>query len=117
VAALVISTAIVAWGVAAPLGDAAVGPIRSARLMARHLPWSIALYLAAFLPLLVPHYALGALALLGPAPLLWPVLVVDSLLVGVMAPVMIAASYHAAQRAAASAQVSLGSVPDPRFAD
>lgn len=101
VVGLLISALVAAWGVAASLGNSAVGPSGSARLMVRHLPWTIALGLAATLPLMIIHYAAAAFALLGPKALLWPILIGDSLLVGFLSPLIIAASYFAAMRAAA----------------
>lgn len=103
----VVGCLIAAWGVAAALGNRAVGPRVSIAIMARHLPWTFAFSLVVMVPLMVPHYALGALALLGPKPLLWPVLVMDSLLVGWLTAVLAAGSYYVAMRAAAKAGVAL----------
>ena len=96
-----------AWTVAAPLGDAAVGLLASLRLMAHRLPWTLALQVTALLPLLIPHYALGMFAIMGRKSLMWPTLVLDALLVGILTPVMIASTYYAAMRAAGLAGVSL----------
>ena len=115
--AQIISTLLLVWGVAAPLGNAAIGPRRSIAIMGRHLPWTIVFTLVAVLPLMVPHYALGAAALVGPKPLLWPVLVLDSLLVGWMAPVIVASGYVAAVRAADLAGVDLGAGESTQRAD
>jgi hypothetical protein len=104
---IAITVLVAAWAVAAPLGNDRIGLVASAKIMARHLPWSFAFYIAAFLPLLVPHYALGALALVGPSQLLWPALILDSFLVGFIAPVVTATSYYIALRAAALGQVPL----------
>lgn len=101
-----ISGLLIAWAVSAPLGGD-VGPVASVRIMARQLPWTIAFLVAATLPLMIPHYVLGALALLGPRALLWPVLVVDSALVGWLTAVMTASGYYAATRAAGRAGVDL----------
>jgi len=68
--------------------------------MARRLPWTLAFQLAIILPLLVPHYVLGTFAVVGPKALMWPTLVLDALLVGLLAPVIIAGSYFPALRAA-----------------
>jgi hypothetical protein len=75
--------------------------------MARRLPWTLAFQLAAFLPLLVPHYVLGTFAIMGPKGLMWPTLALDALLVGYLTPVIIASTYYAATRAADLAGVSL----------
>ena len=98
---------IAAWGVAAAHGNAAIGPRASIAIMARQLPWTFVFSLVAMLPLMVPHYAFAALASLGPKALLWPVLAVDSLLVGWLSAVLGTAGYVAAERAAGRAGVSL----------
>lgn len=108
----VISGLLIAWGVSAPLGGD-VGPIASIRIMARQLPWTVAFSIAATLPLMIPHYVLGAMALVGPRPLLWPVLIVDSALVGWLTAIITASGYYAATRAAGKAGVDLtGVAPD-----
>ncbi|GGA41852.1 hypothetical protein [Sphingomonas psychrolutea] len=103
----VIGILIAAWGVAAALGNAAIGPRASVAIMARQIPWTFVFSLVAMLPLMVPHYAFAALAILGPKALLWTVLLIDSLLVGWLSAVLVAASYVAAERAAGRAGVSL----------
>ena len=103
----VIGCLVAAWAVAAPLGNAAVGPRASAAIMVRQLPWTFAFMLIAMLPLMIPHYVLGALAILGPKPWLWPILLADSLLVGWLAAVLVASNYYAATRAADKAGVKL----------
>lgn len=107
VGGMVIGILLSAWGIAAALGNAAIGPRASAAMMARQIPWAFAFSLAAMLPLMVPHYVFGALAILGPKAALWPVLIVDSLLVGWLTAVLIAASYYIALRGAEKAGVSL----------
>jgi hypothetical protein len=96
-----------AWMIAAALGNADIGPAASIRIMARQLPWSFLFLLCAILPLMIPHYALGAAALLGGKAWLWPLLMLDSLLVGWLCAVMAASSYVAAQRAATSHNIAL----------
>jgi len=103
----VIGALIAAWAAAAPLGNAAIGPRASAAIMVRQLPWTWLFLFAAMLPLMIPHYALGALAILGPKPILWPVLVVDALLVSWLGTVIAASCFHAALRAATRAGVAL----------
>ncbi|WP_339536278.1 hypothetical protein, partial [Pseudomonas hunanensis] len=96
------------WFVAAALGNPAIGPQRSVAIMARQTLWSFVFMLVAILPLMIPHYVLGALAILGPKPLLWPVLVLDSLLVGWLSAVIVASGFTVAMRAAAKQGVDLG---------
>jgi hypothetical protein len=92
---------IAAWGVAAPLGNAKIGPVGSAQIMAKHVPYTVAFFILAMLPLMIPHYILGAAAIFAPVWAKWPILIMDSLLVGYLATVMIASGYFAAVRAAA----------------
>ena len=96
-----------AWAVAAALGNPAVGPMRSIGIMVRQSPWTLAFLLAAILPPMILHYALGPAALLAPKPWLWPALVLDSLLVGWLCAVMAASNYVAARRAATRRDVAL----------
>lgn len=85
------------WAAAAPLGIA-IGPIGSARVMVRQLPWAIAFSIIVILPLMVPHYALGVAAILVAPTLKWPALIADSLLVGYLSAVMIASTWVIATR-------------------
>lgn len=102
-----VGVVIAAWVAGAALGNPAMGPVASMRIMLPALPFTFALMLLAMLPLMVPHYGLAALALLGPEPLLWPALILDSLLVGWLSAVMAASGYVGAARAAARAGVNL----------
>lgn len=103
----VIGALLVAWAAAAALGNRAIGPLVSIRVMAPQLIWTVAFMLVAMLPLMIPHYALAAAAILGPKLLLWPVLIVDSLLVGWLAAVITASGWFAALRATDRAGVLL----------
>jgi hypothetical protein len=103
----IVDCLVAAWATAAPLGNAAIGFRASVAIMARQLPWTFVFLLAAMLPLMIPHSALGALAIVGPKPLMWPVLIADSLLVGWLAAVIIASFYFAAFRAAERVGVKL----------
>lgn len=95
---VVVGVLFAAWAVAAPTGDANMGPVSSARTMARHLPWGVAFSLVVTLPLMVPHYLFAVLAIMGPKPLLWPILLVDAMLVSWLAAVLVASSYAMARR-------------------
>lgn len=112
VGGLILQALLLAWVVAAALGDARIGPIVSVRIMARRLAWTIPFTLAATLPLMIPHYALGAAALLAPHAWLWPILGLDALLVGWLCAVMASANYVAAARAVALANRSFASCAD-----
>ncbi|MEG3082760.1 hypothetical protein U1707_03835 [Sphingomonas sp. PB2P12] len=107
VVSTIIGNLLLAWGVAASLGNPAIGPSESIAVMARHVPWTFAFTLVVILPLMIPHYGFAALGLVGPKILLWPVLVVDSLLVGWLTAVMAAGGYYAAMRATTRVGVDL----------
>ncbi|MBD3730474.1 MAG: hypothetical protein IE933_12290 [Sphingomonadales bacterium] len=109
VAGLFLNPLLARWAASAPLG-LPTGPIASARVMAIQVPWAIGFSLAVILPLMVPHYILGAAALFAPAVLKWPVLIVDSLLVGYLAAVMVAATWVIATRKTPLA--APGAMPD-----
>lgn len=97
----VLGAIIAAWGVAAPLGNIAIGPAESAKIMARHVPFTVIFVIIVMLPLMIPHYALGAAAIFAPMWAKWPILIIDSLLVGYLAAALVASVYFAASRAAA----------------
>lgn len=103
----VVTCLVAAWSVGAALGNPALGPRASVAIMLPQLPWTFAFLVVGMLPLMIPHYVFGGLALAGPRALLWPVLIADSLLVGWLAAVIIATVYVAAVRAAERAGVSL----------
>jgi len=107
VAGVIVSVLLAGWGIASALGNARIGPLKSAAIMGRQLLWTFALFVLGMLPLMVPHYAFAILAILGPKALLWPVLIVDSLLVGWLTALLIAMAYFAVKRATDSAGVPL----------
>lgn len=98
---------LVAWVAAAAVGNAAIGPRESARIMAPRFVWTFLFCVLGLMPLMVPHYLLGAAAIMGPRPLLWPVLILDSLLVGWLAALIVANGWVAALRATQLAGVVL----------
>lgn len=102
----IIGCLLMAWGVAAPLDNGHVGPTASASIMWRQLPWTFVFSLVAVLPLMIPHYLFASLAI-GAGGLLWPILIVDSLLVGCLTAVIAASGFFAATRAATKKGVSL----------
>lgn len=96
-----------AWMVAWPAGNAAIGPLRSIRIMAGHF-WRTILYvLAGMAPLMVVHYALGYGAMGRPEGLVWLMLAIDALVVGFLALTLTGSLATAAMRAAASKGVTL----------
>jgi predicted small integral membrane protein len=102
----IVGCLLMAWGVSAPLDQGHVGPVTSASIMWRYLPWTFVFSWVAVLPLMIPHYLFASLAI-GARVWLWPILVVDSLLVGCLTVVIGASGFVAATRAAAKKGVSL----------
>jgi hypothetical protein len=107
VVGVIISILFAGWGIASALGNARIGPVKSTAIMAPQLLWTFALFVLGMLPLMVPHYAFAILAIVGPKPLLWPILIVDSLLVGWLTALLVAMAYFAVRRATESAGVPL----------
>lgn len=91
-----------AWFVAWPLGNAAIGPLRSIRIMSGHFWRTIGLTIAGVLPLMVAHYALGFAAIFAPSVFDWPLLILDALVVGGLALTMAGSAAVAARHAAAA---------------
>ena len=90
-----------AWTVAWTLGNIAIGPIRSVRIMAGSFWRTVLLLLAGVLPLMIAHYALSFGAIFAPAILDWPLLIADALVVGLLALTMAGSNAVAARHAAA----------------
>ena len=97
---LIFMPLIVRFIVAAPLGNF-ISPLQSIRVMAPDALFAILFPLAAMLPLMVLHYALGigAIFVEGTA-LKWAMLTLDSVVTAWLALVMIAAQYVIATRPA-----------------
>ena len=94
---------------AALFGDRRVGPLGHYWLDFRWLPLLLILLVAAYLPAMAVHYGLHRLALGAPMLAVWPLMAVDSLVVGLLCSLVGAAlhlSYVAArgERDAGSAQ-------------
>jgi len=116
VAQTILGIYLTAWFVAWPLGNAAIGPVRSCRVMTGHFWRAIGYLLAGTVPLMALHYALG-LGAIGRAPaLVWVMLALDAITVAFLALTMTAAKYMPARDAAASKGVSLLPEPDPVLA-
>lgn len=100
-----------AWIVAWPLGNAAIGPIRSIRIMAGSFWRTVVLLLAGVLPLMILHYALSFGAIFAPAFVDLPLLLLDALVVGLLALTMAGSNAVAARHAAAVKGCDLRPVP------
>lgn len=96
-----------AWLVAWPLGNAALGPVRSVRTMAGSFWRTIGYLLAGVGPLMVLHYALGLGAIGRPRGLVWTMMAADALVVGFLALNMAGSNFVAARHAAARKGVVL----------
>lgn len=103
----VIGIYLLAWLVAWPLGNGRIGPIRSIALMAGSFWRSVTYLVAGTVPLMAVHYALAFASLGQPEWLVWPLMIVDALVVGFLALTTSGAGYLAAAHAAARAGVPL----------
>jgi hypothetical protein len=104
----IVSIYLFAWIIAWTLGNRAIGPIRSFRIMTGSFWRTLGYLVACVVPLMALHYALSYLAIgLTPGWLDWPVLVVDALVVGLLACTMAGSGYIAARSAAARNNVDL----------
>lgn len=105
---LIVGIYFTAWIVAWTLGNRAIGPVRSFSVMAGSFWRTVGYSIAGILPLMAVHYGLSYLAIaLTPAWLDWPVLVLDSFVVALLACCMAGSVYVAAASAAARKGVSL----------
>ena len=97
-----------AWMVAWPLGKAAIGPIRSIGVMHGSFWYALGLFVGAFLPLMVVHYALAATAILTGGPALdWALMALDSIVVGFLALNLAGATVYATRHAAGRKGIAL----------
>lgn len=101
VALIVIDIYVGPWKVGASLGNSRLTIPASFRLMNGNFWWSFGYFLVIFLPSLVVHYLLNGLAIGRPEAALWPILLVDAAVVGVLGLIGGAALYVTARRATA----------------
>lgn len=104
---IVLETYLAPWKAAAPLGNARIGFGRSIGLVRGHLLWSLAVFVLAFLPLMVVHYGLAVFAIGRPMPVVVAVLVADALVVGLLANVLVGINFVIAGRVTAAKGVRL----------
>ena len=95
------------WKVGAALGNPRLGVGASFRIMHGNFWWSLGYFLAMMLPLMIVHYALNALAVGRPDAILWPILILDALIVACLGLVLAATLYLTARRATERAEVRL----------
>jgi hypothetical protein len=110
---MLFETCLSAWKVAAPLGNARIGFLRSIGMVRGSFWWGTALLFLTVLPLLVAHYALSFAAIGAGAATMWTVLVVDSVLTGFLGVVMIALNYAVAERMSVRHREPLLGEPSP----
>jgi len=107
IGSLILGIYLTAWFVAWPLGNAAVGPVRSTGVMAGSFWRTLGITVATALPLMVLHYALG-LGAIGRAPaLVWGMMAADAVVVAFLAHLMTAGMFVAARTAASRRGVAL----------
>jgi hypothetical protein len=95
----VLETGLSAWKVGASLGNEKLTFGRSLKLVGPHLLWGVGFMLAAILPVMIAHYALGIGAIGAASGLVIPMLVLDSVLVGYLGVLIVASSFMVARRA------------------
>lgn len=113
IAQSVLGIYLTAWFVAWPLGNAALGPIRSCRVMAGNFWLTFGYLTLGTLPLMLVHYALGLGAIGRSNEVVWAMMTLDAVVVGFLALTMTAAKFFPAQDAAASKGVSLLPIDQP----
>lgn len=96
----VVGVYLTAWSVAWPLGNRAIGPIRSFAVMRGSFWRTLGYMLACALPPMALHYALGYGAIGRPAWLVWGMMAVDALVVGFLGLVAVGAGLVAVEDAA-----------------
>lgn len=105
---LVIGIYLTAWIVAWAVGNAAIGPLQSIRIMYGSFWRTVALMLAGIMPLMALHYALGYAAIFkGSSALDWSLMLIDSVVTGFLALTLTGSSVAAARHAAEKQGLSL----------
>ena len=108
VASMVLTIYLTAWVVAWAVGNSSIGPIRSFRVMHGSFWYALGLFVAGFLPLMIPHYGLAIAAVLWlPPGLDWAAMIIDSVVVAFLSLTMAGATAQGALRAAERKGVSL----------
>jgi hypothetical protein len=96
----VVGIYLTAWYTAWPLGNVACGPLTSIRVMSGSFWRTIGYMVACIVPLMIVHYALGLGAIGRPAWLMWPMLVLDAIVVAFLALMMAGSGLIASRWAA-----------------
>lgn len=85
------------WIVAAATDGSVRGPLASARLTGRWYPWALALFFVGRIPVNAAHQLLNRFAVGQPDHVLWPMLVLDAIVVGLVIAVVPAVSVRVAR--------------------
>jgi hypothetical protein len=101
------------WKVGSALGNPRLTIPASVHIMQGNFWWSFAFSIGMMLPLMVVHYALAVVGVGRPDPLLWSILIFDSLIVGYLGMVLATTTYLIALRAATRAGAPLAGAPKP----
>lgn len=103
-----------AWLVAWPVGNARIGPLKSAAIMQGSIWYTLILAMAGVIPLMVLHYALAIVAVVAaPGWADWLLMAFDSWVVGLLALTMASATTFAARHAACKSGIDLLDSPAP----
>ncbi|BCA57261.1 hypothetical protein [Sphingomonas sp. HMP6] len=94
---LLLEPALLVWFVNAGPGTTGYGPVRSARLTGGWYFWALALGLLMRIPFSQTHGRLNHFAAGQPAAVLWPMLLLDALVVPVMVVAVAAVQLRAAR--------------------
>ncbi|MBZ6377826.1 hypothetical protein B5C34_02925 [Pacificimonas flava] len=108
------------WLVAWALGNSAIGPLRSARVMLPRLPRYVAYFLGGMAPLMALHYGLAILAVTAaPGWLDWVLMILDAAVVGWLALTLrapdVIISMRAAEETSLDLQPELAGSPAPQL--
>jgi len=99
VLSIILSAMLAPWRVGAALGNAELGFVRSLVLVGWRAWWGVILIVVTLLPLMIVHYALLPVTIVAGAWLKWPLLALDSVVVGGLAAVIGATDVAIARRA------------------
>lgn len=91
---------LIPWKVAAPLGNEAIGFVRSMRLSWRHIPFALVFGLVPALPVMAVHYGLFYGVVGRPAAVIWAAALLDAAVVGYLGALLATTTYIIARHIA-----------------
>lgn len=89
----VLGAFLIPWKVAAPLGNEAIGFVRSMKLSWRHIPFALIVGLVPALPVMALHYGLFFGVVGRAATFIWTAAVLDAAVVGYLGALLSTTSY------------------------